>query len=235
MVTKVRVMKVNWGKISEAEYLLVALQIVHECQMCGTCCQRMDGIAYCAVDAERMAKHLNMKKNDWMREMTVPSTRKKGDRWLKLTEGEKKCPYLTDHGCSVYPGRGQVCRNYPWASAEQIEAARSHQPLRMYPKCPGMPITYKKYTEASLSMGKDAAEAVVKSDIKKYCYLNYIASEGRGEAARYAAKDLGLEDVPEEGALKNMARAYVIATLALIPEEARKTILKQVMEVYKLD
>jgi Fe-S-cluster containining protein len=228
-------MKIDWTKISEAEYLLVALQIVHECQMCGGCCQRMDGIAYCAVDAERMAKHLNMKKNDWMREMTIPSTRKAGDRWLKLTEGEKKCPYLTDHGCSVYPGRGQVCRNYPWSSAEQIERARAKKPMIIYPKCTGMNITYKKYLEASFAMDRGAAESIVKSDLKKYCYLRYIESEGRGEAAKYVAKDLGLEDVPEEQVLQGMARAYVIAMLALFPEDVRLSILKQLSEAYNLD
>jgi Fe-S-cluster containining protein len=228
-------MKINWSKISDREYFLVALQNIHECQMCGGCCQRMDGIAYCVTDAERMAKHLNMKKNDWMREMTVPSTRKKGDRWLKLTEGSKRCPYLTDHGCSVYPGRGQVCRNYPWSSAQQIEAIRAGQAIQFYDKCLGQYMTYKKYLEASFAMDKDTAASIIKSDLKKYSYLQYIASEGRGEAARYAAKDLGLDDVPEEEALKGMSRAYVIATLAMLPEQMRLDTLKHLMEAYHLD
>lgn len=229
-------MKINWSKITEGEYFRIALQIVHECQMCGGCCQRMSGIAYNAVDCERMAKHLNIKKHDWMRDMTTASTRQKGDRWIKLIGEEQKCPYLTDHGCSQYPGRGQVCRNYPFASAEAIDAVRAgRQGMMLYPKCPGMPITYKRYLEASFAMNIQAAEAITDSDLKKYCYLYYLQNEGRGEAAKYVAKELGLEDVPEEESLKGMARAYVTAVLAKIPEAMRLATLKQLTEAYNLE
>jgi Fe-S-cluster containining protein len=207
------------------------MQLVHECDMCGGCCQKMDGIAYCIADAERMAKHLNTSKTKWMREMTVPSTRKAGDRWLKLQGEEQKCPYLTEHGCSQYPGRGQVCRRYPWSSADQITPVREGKGFKLFPKCLGMLKTYIKYLEASFGMTPETANSILNSNLKKITYLKYIEDEGRGEAAKYAAKELGLEDIPEEENLKNMAQAYVIATLSIAPAQVRNDTLKQLHEI----
>jgi Fe-S-cluster containining protein len=186
----------------------------------------MAGIAFCAVDAERMAKHLNMKKNDWMREMTVASPMKCGDRWLKLEEGTLRCPYLSDKGCTVYEGRGQVCRNYPFYSAEQVESVRAGKPYQMYSQCIGMVKTTIKYINKSFEMDVPTAKAIAAGYLKKYTYLKSIENEGRGEAAKYAARDLGLNDVPDEETLKSMAAAYVVAYMALHTVEQRVEMIK---------
>jgi hypothetical protein len=105
----------------------------------------------------------------------------------------------------------------------------------MYPKCPGMPITYRRYLEASFAMDRKTAESITNSDLKKICYLYYLDNEGRGEASKYTARELGLEDIPSEENLKGMARAYITAVLAKIPEEMRRMTLKQLAEEYKLE
>lgn len=215
-------MKLDWSKVSSTELWMASMQVIHTCRMCGKCCTGMAGIAYNVIDAERMAKHLGMKRNDWMREYTVPSTKKEGDRWLKLVGQEQKCPWLTDHGCSQYEGRGQVCRFYPWYSPEQITRARSGKSTVLYPTCPGMLDIFIKVSDDAGMMPRSAAEQIMKSDMGKYSLLHMIEGEGKGEAAKFAAKELGLEDVIPMDRLVNIARAYATAYLAMWTPQARE-------------
>lgn len=215
-------MKIDWSKISDGEYWLAAMQRIHKCEQCGRCCQKMDGIAYNVIDAERMAKHLNMSRNDWMKEMTIPSTRKQGDRWIKLQGPEAKCPYLSEHGCTAYEGRGQVCRYYPWYAAEQVELARKKKPLKIYQKCQGMINTYLEVLQESFDVPLEAAHALLNSGLKQMVFLGVLEAEGKGEAAKYAARELGLEDVPGEEQMRNMAHILAVSLLALHPIEQRE-------------
>lgn len=224
-------MKLDWSNISDGEYWLAAMQRIHKCEMCGGCCQKMDGIAYNVVDAERMAKHLNTSRNDWMREMTTPSTKKQGDRWLKLQGPEAKCPYLSEHGCTAYEGRGQVCRYYPYYSSEQVQKARNKQPIHIYRKCKGMINTYLDMLQESFDVPIEAAQALVNSGIKQMVFLGVIEAEGRGEAAKYAAKDLGLEDVPGEEQMRNMAHILAVSMLALLPIAQRETNMTELLNL----
>lgn len=215
-------MKIDWSKVSSTELWLASMQVIHTCRMCGKCCTGMAGIAYNVVDADRMAKHLGVKRNDWMREHTIPSTKKEGDRWLKLVGPEQKCPWLTDHGCSQYEGRGQVCRYYPWYSPEQITRARDRKSMVLYPTCPGMLETFIKMLYAAEDMPKTTAEEIIRSDMGRYSLLHMVEGEGKGEAAKFAARDLGLEDVIPMDRLVHIAYSYATAYLSMWAPKQRE-------------
>lgn len=215
-------MKLDWDKINFMERWLAAMQISFECDMCGGCCQRMEGIAYASTDCDRMAKHMGMGRNDWMRQYTIPSTKQKGDRWIKLEGEGLRCPFLTDKGCSQYEGRSQVCRGFPYYTAEQINHIKAHENFILYKNCPGMLKTYLHMLENDKEISYRVAQQIVAGPFGQYCMLQMIKERGRGEEAKYAARELGLDDVPPVDRLKGIARTYALAYVALLSPERRE-------------
>lgn len=214
-------MKIDWEKINYMERWLAAMQIIHECDMCGGCCKKMAGIAFAVTDSDRMAKHMNMGRNEWMRQYTVPSTKQKGDRWLILEGPEEKCPFLTDHGCSQYEGRSQTCRGFPFYGAEQLAKVKQDGSFILYNSCSGMMNTYLHLLENDKEISLRVAQQIVAGPFGQYCILQMIKERARGEEAKYAAKDLGLEDVPPIDRLKGIARTYALAYVTLLSPERR--------------
>lgn len=81
-----------------------------------TCCKKVDLVLF-PYDVLRLKKGLKIDSEQFMREYT---SLVKGENplfpsvLLKLTEDEeKRCPFLTEAGCSVYTDRPSACRTYP--------------------------------------------------------------------------------------------------------------------------
>lgn len=207
-------MKLDWTKVGKAERFLAAMQIIHACQKCGSCCVHMSGIAFNSVDTIRMAKQLGIGRNEFVKQYTVPSETKATDRWLKC-KGDAECIFWSATGCTQYLGRGQVCRLYPFTAPEQLGAVRRGAPWGMYPKCQGMRETYKRVLEESFKMDAAVAKSIVDSDIGKICYLNTVRDMYEEDTADFAAKEFGLEKLPPMDRLKTLALGYAVAYQAV--------------------
>ena len=219
-------MKLDWSKITQTEMFLAALQILHTCKRCGRCCSgKMAGIAYNSADIVRMAKHLGMDKTEFMRKYTRPSTKKPSDRWLNRVDLTGDCPFLGKGGCTQYEGRGQVCRLYPYTTPQQLDRARANRPVLFYAECPGMDIAYKRVLRDADTMPDEAAVSILASDFGKYCMLNLVADMHGEEAARYAARELGLKEPMPRDRLLNVAHAFATAYCTKIPKQNREQIL----------
>lgn len=79
------------------------------------CCQNVDLTLY-PYDILRLKTNIGMDSEQFIRNHTFLV---KGDNplfpsvKLKLTEDTKKCPFLSDEGCTVYVDRPSACRTYP--------------------------------------------------------------------------------------------------------------------------
>jgi Fe-S-cluster containining protein len=204
-------MKLDWTKIKGTEKFLAALQIIHECHMCGRCCVNMKGIAYNSSDTIRMAKHLGVSRNEFVKEYTRPSSSKPQDRWLNVVGEHNACIFWSEKGCTKYEGRGQVCRLYPWTSPEQLNSAREGKGWHLYPKCKGMQVTFLKVLEASKVMPVETANAILKSSLGSICMLNLIRDTYNDEAATFTAREIGLPNMPEMEQLKSIAWNFAVA------------------------
>ena len=223
-------MKTNFNDIKPAEKFLAAMQILHMCTMCGRCCRGMDGLAQNSVDVLRMAKHLGMKKNDYAKEYTTPSHKKPTDRLIRQVNETKDCIFWSDKGCTQYEGRGQVCRLYPWTTPQNLEAVRAGKPWGLYGICKGMALTYERVLRESFSMPEEQANAIIESPLGNIIMLNTLTDLSHIETARFAAKELGLEDVPPKDRLKTMAFNYAVAYVAKSPVDERLENLRRVVK-----
>ena len=218
----------DWSKVSPVEYFLAAMQINFECAQCMKCCQKMDGIAYNAIDCHRMAKHLGIEKNEFISTFTRQSERKPSDRWLNLVGDEKKCPFLGEKGCREYEGRGQVCRAYPWFSASAIKDVRAGKPFRFYPKCEGMVLSFYKVLRFAEIMDFKEAENWVKSPVGRVCWLYMLADEGKEGAAQKGANELGFATLPPRHTMVEPATAYASAYMAIGGKRKLEIVLSEV-------
>jgi len=205
-------MEMDWTKIDQANLWVAAMQQAHICLMCGKCCRQMDGIALNSIDTKRMAKHLGMKERDFIKQYTVKSTKKPSDRLYVLEGEDKHCPFLTDHGCCQYEGRGQVCRFYPWTSPENMQRAQDKKGLILYERCKGMVITYIRVLEEAKTLDMELAKGILSGQTGRICLIKAVDMEGRGEAnTKGLLATLGLKEFPPEEGLKQAAFIYCAA------------------------
>jgi Fe-S-cluster containining protein len=189
----------------------------------------MDGIALNSIDVVRMAKHMGMDKNDFMREYTVASLKLKTDRWYKPVGDTKMCPFLTSEGCSQYEGRGQVCRHYPWFSVPSVTALRSKKPMAIFITCPGTLHTLDTMLHQALEMDTKEATDILKSDVGKFCFLHMELAIGNKEGfVDRSIKQMGYANLPTEEALKGPAWAYAVAVMTLWGERKIRNTLEVV-------
>lgn len=221
-------MKIDWSKVNNRERLLSALQIMHKCEMCGTCCgKNMAGIAMNSADVVRMAKQLDMSRTDFVRLYTVPSKNRPTDRWLDSSLNHGSCPFLTEHGCSQYDGRGQVCRLYPYTAPEQLDSAKAEKPVRVYSTCKGMKKAYIQVLKLADMMPPETAAAILTGDYGKYCVLRTVEDMYGYEAAKYTAREIGLDDVVPADRLYHVAMAFATAYCTQIPKRNRENIIRE--------
>lgn len=102
-----------------------------DCLDCANCCSSIPPIVN-RTDANRIAKHLNMKVRDFQEEYLVQD--EDGDMVMKTTP----CTFLLDdHKCLIYEVRPKACRQYPHTDdMEFMNNLKLHLPNAQY--CPAV-------------------------------------------------------------------------------------------------
>lgn len=78
-----------------------------DCLDCANCCKSIPPIVT-IIDAERLARHLNLSSKDFFDQYLVKD--EDGD----IVINQSPCPFLqADHTCSVYEYRPEACQQYP--------------------------------------------------------------------------------------------------------------------------
>ena len=83
-----------------------------QCQRSGKCCRSRGSYSYIYFslkDRQRLAKHLNLPTRSITRRFM-----KKTDGLFHLKQPDKRCPFLTASGCSIYEARPTQCRTWPF-------------------------------------------------------------------------------------------------------------------------
>jgi uncharacterized protein len=117
-----------------------------DCTSCGNCC-RVATTQIQDRDAERLARFLGMRLNDFLRDYTVESA----DEGRILKRTENGCVFLEGTMCSVYEARPQTCEYFPHLvkGAGSLVSRMWHMPDRAV-YCP---ITYNTLEEWKAETG----------------------------------------------------------------------------------
>lgn len=89
-----------------------------ECQMCGHCCEGTGGIVLAAKDRARLAAHLGLTEA----EMLARHAEAVGGKVRLRTGDDGYCVFYDgDAGCTVHPGRPDVCRAWPFFRGNLVD------------------------------------------------------------------------------------------------------------------
>ncbi len=91
---------------------------VFECRMCGHCCRGEGGIVMAAKDRARLAEHLGLSEAEM-----VARHAETVDGKVRLRSGDDGyCVFYTDGaGCTVHPGRPDICRAWPFFRGNLVD------------------------------------------------------------------------------------------------------------------
>jgi len=100
--------------------VLTKLQEMHECDRCGECCIRSNPIMMLGKDAAAIAKYLGIPGSRFQELYT-----KGRYKQFIVLKSEGPCPFLGgkgpgDYRCTIYEVRPEVCRRFPWLTAQTI-------------------------------------------------------------------------------------------------------------------
>lgn len=101
-----------------------------ECQMCGHCCHGEGGIVLTEKDRTRLADYLDIS----IEELIARYSEKRGGK-LHLTTGDDGYCFFFKEGCSIHPGRPDICRAWPYFRGNLVDAM-SWEMIQDY--CPGV-------------------------------------------------------------------------------------------------
>jgi Fe-S-cluster containining protein len=88
---------------------------------CFTSCCRDVSIVLTPYDVLRMKRALKVDSTEFLQKYTIIAYTQKQKLpivLLRMNEGDKRCPLVTEKGCSVYTHRPWACRMYPLGLAE---------------------------------------------------------------------------------------------------------------------
>lgn len=88
---------------------------------CFTACCGGIKIVLTPYDILILAKRLEIPAHEFLEKYTAPTYLEKTDMpgvMIKLREDDKKCPFVTPEGCTVYTDRPTACRYYPVGMAD---------------------------------------------------------------------------------------------------------------------
>ncbi len=88
---------------------------------CFTACCGGIKIILTPYDILQLTKRLDIPAHEFLHKFTHPTYLEKTDMpgvMLKLNEDDKKCPFVTPEGCTVYTDRPTACRYYPVGMAD---------------------------------------------------------------------------------------------------------------------
>ncbi len=100
------------------------------CKMCGHCCQGEGGIVMTGKDRKRLAEHLGITVD----ELVEKYTQERGGK-LHLISGDDEFCIFFSEGCSVHPGRPDICRAWPFFRGNLVDET-SWEMIQDY--CPGV-------------------------------------------------------------------------------------------------
>jgi len=92
---------------------------VFECRMCGHCCEGAGGIVLAAKDRVRLAAHLGLSEAEMVQRHAETVG---GKIRLQSGPGGFCVFYLDGQGCSVHPGRPDICRAWPFFRGNLVDA-----------------------------------------------------------------------------------------------------------------
>lgn len=98
--------------------------------MCGHCCHGEGGIILSPKDQARLAEHLGMNVEDMLEKYATTTNGK-----LNLITGEDGYCVFYKEGCSIHPGRPDICRAWPFFRGNLVDAM-SWEMIQEY--CPGV-------------------------------------------------------------------------------------------------
>ena len=88
---------------------------------CFTNCCRDVSIVLTPYDVLRMKKALHLDSSEFLEKFTLLACTKEQKLpvvLLRMSSGDKRCPFVTEEGCSIYSHRPWACRMYPLGLAE---------------------------------------------------------------------------------------------------------------------
>ncbi|MGE4293477.1 MAG: YkgJ family cysteine cluster protein [Desulfovibrio sp.] len=106
--------------------------VAFECRMCGHCCQGEGGIVMSPKDQKRLAAHLGMN----VAGMLAEYSREQNGKPSLRTGEDGFCVFFAEgRGCTVHPGRPDICRAWPYFRGNLIDST-SWEMIQDY--CPGV-------------------------------------------------------------------------------------------------
>ena len=103
-------------------------QIVHElyenvleyidCTKCANCCIELE-TCFQIEEIDRLTKHLNIDKNEFINQSTNPD--QFGDK-DKFYLNSKPCQFLTNKKCTIYELRPEECNSYPYLHKDNFNS-----------------------------------------------------------------------------------------------------------------
>jgi uncharacterized protein len=104
-----------------------------ECAKCGKCCRIADGVVYFSeFDAERMAKHLKISRDSFIKKFTHKEFKM---RVLNSFPNGDCVFWVEDRGCIIYDSRPEQCRSFPFWKSNLISQRTWDMSAQ---DCPGM-------------------------------------------------------------------------------------------------
>jgi len=92
--------------------------VVFACRMCGHCCEGTGGIVLAARDRARLAAHLGLAEA----ELLAQHTETVGGKVRLRCGADGFCIfYSQDQGCTVHPGRPDICRAWPFFRGNLVD------------------------------------------------------------------------------------------------------------------
>lgn len=101
-----------------------------ECRMCGHCCHGEGGIIMSAKDQKRLAEYLNIS----VEELLDQHSEFRNGKASLRTGDDGFCIFFRE-GCSVHPGRPDICRAWPFFRGNLVDTL-SWEMIQEY--CPGV-------------------------------------------------------------------------------------------------
>jgi len=99
---------------------------------CFTSCCCDVSIALTPYDVLRLKKAMRLESTEFLEKYTIPllsSQQKFPVVILRMDSETKKCPFLSESGCGVYPDRPWACRMYPLGVAAPKKPTPADQPF----------------------------------------------------------------------------------------------------------
>jgi Fe-S-cluster containining protein len=103
---------------------LKLLQGSFKCRCCGECCQQ-EAVAFTEGDVARAANNENLTPELFIEKHGLRLVNEPGSLMFYQLRIESSgiCPFNSNHRCTIYKARPQVCRGFPFLTPENVQNA----------------------------------------------------------------------------------------------------------------